>query len=40
MIYQKLLQKAQKEKSQINNYDKNCGLFQQYILENIIPIVI
>jgi hypothetical protein len=27
-------------KSQIINYDKNCGLFQQYIIENIIPIII
>ena len=26
--------------SQINVYDKNCGLFQVYILENIKPLII
>lgn len=27
-------------KSQILNYDKGCGLFQKYILDNIVPLIV
>ena len=35
--YEDLLVKVD---TQILNYDKSCGLFQQYILTNIVPLVI